>query len=454
MSWLYLKVIADLIGGELRGPDRLVSTVITDTRSPDPDALFFALKGPNFDAHTVLESAGPDVAAALVVEKPVAHPAAQIIVDDTRLSLGRLAALWRQRFAIPVIALTGSNGKTTVKEMLWSILRRTGNPLVTSGNLNNDIGVPLTLLRLREHHDSAVIEMGANHAGEIAYLTEMVRPDVAIITNAGPAHIEGFGSLEGVASAKGEIFSGLGYIGTAVINQDDQFAAFWRTLAGQNRILTFGSVPGTDVHIESFDPVVINVAGQSYPIKLSLLGRHNVMNAAAAIAASLAIEIKIDEAVKGLESMLPVSGRLMPCRGPHGSLVIDDSYNANPASTRAAIDVLAQQDAPEKILVLGDMAELGDEAVSIHAEVGRQAKAAGIDHVYTFGALSAAAAESFGEPDHAFLNQSQLIETLQKCITSEMAVLVKGSRLMQMDKVTAVLCELAKDDEQEQNHAA
>lgn len=454
MSWLHLQVIADLIGGELQGADRLVNTVITDTRKPDPDALFFALKGPNFDAHSVLESAEPNVAAALVVEKPVAHPAAQIVVEDTRLSLGRLGALWRQRFTIPVIALTGSNGKTTVKEMLWAILRRSGNPLVTYGNLNNDIGVPLTLLRLREHHDCAVIEMGANHAGEIAYLTEMVRPDVAIITNAGSAHMEGFGSLEGVASAKGEIFSGLGYTGTAVINQDDQFAGFWKTLAGQNRILTFGSTEGTDVHIESFDPVVLDVAGHTHPVKLSLQGRHNVINAAAAAAACLAIDIKMDEVVKGLENMVPVSGRLMPCRGPRGSLVIDDSYNANPSSTLAAIDVLAQQDAQQKILVLGDMAELGDEAVSLHAEVGRQATAAGIDHLYSFGALSAAAAESFGEPNHAFLNQSQLIEALQNCITSDTAVLIKGSRVMQMDKVSEVLCELPGDDQQEHDHAA
>ena len=454
MSWLTLQVIADLIDGELRGENRMVSGVFTDTRKPDSDALFFALQGPNFNAHEVVANAPVDIAAALVVERPVDHPATQIIVDDTRLALGRLAAAWRQRFSKPVIALTGSNGKTTVKEMMWSVLRRVGNPLVTAGNLNNDIGVPLTLLRLREEHDFAVIEMGANHPGEIASLTEMVRPDVALITNAAAAHLEGFGDLEGVASAKGEIFSGLDQSGVAVINADDQFASFWKTLAGNRRIITFGSSEGADVFIQDFSPPKIVVEKQNYPLNLTLYGRHNVMNAAAAMAALLAIDLKVDDILQGLENMLPVAGRLSLLQGMQGCRIIDDSYNANPTSVRAAIDVLAAEPAEKRILVLGDMAELGDAAEALHAEVGQVAKQAGIDYLFTYGALSAAAAEAFGENALSFLEQEQLIEHLRSVLDSNTVVLVKGSRMMRMDKVAV---ELSKDNnakQQEHHHAA
>lgn len=454
MSWLTLQVIADLIDGELRGEDRMVSSVFTDTRKPDSDALFFALKGPNFNAHDAVINAPGDVAAALVVECPVDHPATQIIVDDTRLALGRLAAAWRQRFTKPVIALTGSNGKTTVKEMMWSVLRRVGHPLVTAGNLNNDIGVPLTLLRLREEHDFAVIEMGANHAGEIASLTEMVRPDVALITNAAAAHLEGFGDLEGVASAKGEIFSGLGQAGIAVINADDRFTSFWKTLAGNRRVITFGSSAGTDVFIQDFSPPTVIVEKQSYPLKLSLYGRHNIMNAAAAMAALLAIDLKADDILQGLENMLPVAGRLSLLQGSHGSRIIDDSYNANPVSVRAAIEVLVSESADKRILVLGDMAELGDAAEALHAEVGQVAKQAGVDYLFTYGALSAAAAEAFGVNAISFLKQDKLIKHLLGMLDSNTVVLVKGSRMMQMDNVASGL---SRDDsaiQQEHHHAA
>ncbi|HID83460.1 MAG TPA: UDP-N-acetylmuramoyl-tripeptide--D-alanyl-D-alanine ligase [Chromatiales bacterium] len=454
MSWLTLQVIADLIDGELRGENRMVSGVFTDTRKPDSDALFFALQGPNFNAHEVVANAPVDIAAALVVERPVDHPATQIIVDDTRLALGRLAAAWRQRFSKPVIALTGSNGKTTVKEMMWSVLRRVGNPLVTAGNLNNDIGVPLTLLRLREEHDFAVIEMGANHPGEIASLTEMVRPDVALITNAAAAHLEGFGDLEGVASAKGEIFSGLDQSGVAVINADDQFASFWKTLAGNRRIITFGSSEGADVFIQDFSPPKIVVEKQNYPLNLTLYGRHNVMNAAAAMAALLAIDLKVDDILQGLENMLPVAGRLTLLQGAQGSRVIDDSYNANPTSVRAAIEVLANEPADKRILVLGDMAELGDAAEALHAEVGQVAKQAGIDYLFTYGALSAAAAEAFGENALSFLEQEQLIEHLRGVLDSNTVVLVKGSRMMRMDKVAVELSQDNNAKQQEHHHAA
>lgn len=454
MSWLTLQVIADLIDGELRGENRMVSGVFTDTRKPDSDALFFALQGPNFNAHEVITSAPGDVAAALVVERPVDHPATQIIVDDTRLALGRLAAAWRQRFTKPVIALTGSNGKTTVKEMMWSVLRRVGNPLVTAGNLNNDIGVPLTLLRLREEHDFAVIEMGANHAGEIALLTEMVRPDVALITNAADAHLEGFGSLEGVASAKGEIYSGLGESGVAVINADDRFAGFWKTLVGNRRIMTFGSSAGANVFVRDFSPPAVVVENQDYLLKIALYGRHNVMNAAAAMAALLAIDLKVDAILQGLENMLPIAGRLSLLQGPQGCRVIDDSYNANPTSVRAAIQVLVDEAAEKHILVLGDMAELGDAAEALHAEIGLAAKELGIDCLFTYGALSAAAAETFGANAISFLKQEQLIEHLLGMLDSNTVVLVKGSRMMRMDKVAARLSQGDDGEQQEHHHAA
>jgi len=454
MSWLPLRVIADLIGGELRGKDQMVGRVITDTRQPDPDALFFALRGPNFDAHEVLESATSNVAAALVVERPVDYPVAQILVDDSRLALGRLAAAWRQNFTGPVIALTGSNGKTTVKEMLWSILRGVGNPLVTAGNLNNEIGVPLTLLRLREQHDFAVIEMGANHPGEIAFLSHMVRPDVALITNAASAHLEGFGDLEGVASAKGEIFSELDVSGVAIINADDRFAGFWKTLAGQRRILTFGTEAGADVRIENIEPPIITCQGQKVQPDLSLIGEHNVLNAAAATAAALSIDIDVKVITRGLENMLPVAGRLNVQQGLRGCKVIDDSYNANPSSVKAAIKVLSDESASRRILVLGDMAELGNDAESIHAEIGRAARQAGIDQLLTYGALSRNAAEAFGAEGMSFLKQELLIEQLLGMLDSNTVVLVKGSRMMRMDKVATSLSQGDDPVQQEHHHAA
>ena len=454
MSWLPLQVIADLMGGELRGEDRMVSGVITDTRKPDADALFFALQGPNFDAHDVLAEAPGDVAAALVVARPVAHPAAQILVDDTRLALGRLAAAWRQRFTRPVIALTGSNGKTTVKEMLRAILRRAGNPLVTEGNLNNEIGVPLTLLRLRESHDYAVIEMGANHPGEIAFLTQMARPDVALITNAGPAHLEGFGDLDGVASAKGEIFSGLGKSSVAIINADDRYADFWKKLAGKRRIMTFGHHAQADIRIDDDGAPTVTIEGKTWPLEMPLQGAHNRMNAAAAIAAALAVGLDAAEILKGLENMLPVAGRLTPLPGRRGSRIIDDSYNANPASLRAAIDVLAAEPAGRRILVLGDMAELGSDAEKLHAEMGQAARQAGIDFLFTFGALSAAGAEAFGDRAVAFLKQEELIEHVSGLLDADTVVLVKGSRVMRMDRVADALRQGENSEQEAHHHAA
>ncbi len=439
-----LSTAARWLAGRMIGQDIAINGVCSDSRQVDSGSLFIALRGPNHDGHQHVAAAAEAGAVAALVEHPVDCVIPQLIVDDTRLALGQLAHAWRNELGTPLLAVTGSNGKTTVKEMCAAILSQAGTTLATRGNLNNDIGVPLTLLRLERGHQFGVIEMGANHPGEISYLTATTRPQVAILNNAAAAHLEGFGSLEGVARAKGEIFEGLAQNGVAIINADDSFAPLWRELSAGHQVITFGLEQKADVtarwqgdvfgsRLEVTTPVA------ELQIDLALPGRHNVMNALAAIAATTALNIDNEQIVRGLESMQAVGGRLQARRGINGATVLDDSYNANPASMGAGIKVLAECRG-QRYLALGDMGELGGEAAELHRQVGDAARDAGIDRLYACGELSHAAAEAFGEQGHFFAQQQQLIEALLPEMKSDVTVLVKGSRSSRMERVVEALC--------------
>ncbi len=346
---------------------------------------------------------------------------------------------------IPIIAVTGSCGKTTTRAILASLFSQGGKVLSSENSFNNAIGVPLTLLRLRSDYDFAVIEMGANHAGEIAYLTQLVRPTLAIITNAGPAHLEGFSDLQGVACAKGEIFQGLPADGIAIINNDDGFADFWRSLIGGRQLFTFALHHPADV---TATQIVVGLDGRSQfhlklleesaEVNLPLMGEHNVLNALAASAAALALDIPIESIKAGLEAVAPVKGRLVERRGYKGALIIDDSYNANPSSVVAAIKVLSKREG-ESILVFGDMLELGIGTEQFHRDVGEEAQRSGITRLYCFGPNSRFAANAFGEHGYHFDTQEKLVEALKQYLHGHITVLIKGSNSMKMNKVTQAL---------------
>ena len=447
-SPLSLREAARLLEAEVSpGVDGVFATVGTDSRRLPADALFVALSGPNFDGHEFIAAARQQGARAALVSRWVADPLPQLRVADTRLALGRLAASWRTRFTGPLIALTGSNGKTTLKEMLAAILRRRGSTLATEGNLNNDIGVPLTLLRLNAAHGYAVIEMGANHHGEIAYLTGLARPDVAIVNNAGPCHLEGFGDVAGVARAKGEIFQGLSATGVAVVNRDDPHADDWIGLNPGRRIVDFGLDRPAAVSARILDAAtnrfhLIVPAGET-EIRLPLPGRHNIRNALAAAAGALAAGATLDDIRQGLESLHDVGGRLQRLRGRHGGTVIHDAYNANPASLAAALHTVGVGPG-RKWLVLGDMRELGPVASELHAQSGQAARTTGFERLYALGEHSRAAAAAFGEGGRHFTDLETLMDALSRDLKHSVespTILIKGSRGMRMERVVAVLVE-------------
>ena len=438
-----LQEASQALSANYSGDDVSLDGVSTDTRNLSGGELFIALRGPNFDGHDFIAAAIKGGVAAVLVDHEMELAIPQLIVSDTRLAMGQLARAWREKFNIPVFAITGSNGKTTVKEMLASILSGQGDVHATKGNLNNDIGVPLTLFELGEQHSSAVIEMGANHPGEIRYLVEMAKPDVAIITNAAAAHLQGFGSLEGVAKAKGEIYAGLLNEGIAIINADDQFASLWRDIIKPRQKVEFGLEHDCDVSAE-FKPTIngnetiIKTAQVEIKINLPLLGQHNVMNALAATAAALAIKVSPDIIKHGLESMQAVPGRLQVKPGVHGSRIIDDTYNANPASLNAAMTVL-QGFKGGHFLALGDMAELGHGEEELHRQVGQDARQQGIDRLYTLGELAKHAANEFGEHAYSFDARDSMVLALNKDLHKEATLLVKGSRRMRMECVVEAL---------------
>lgn len=443
-----LAQTAAVLGGELVGADVSYADVCTDSRTLKSGDLFVALRGERFDGHDFVEQAAAAGAVAALVDqhyrRSVSLPLAR--VGDTTQGLADLAAHWRSRFTLPLIAVVGSNGKTTVKEMIAAILGQRSPLLVTQGNLNNDIGMPLTLLRLEPAHRYAVIEMGANHPGEIAYLTRIARPTVALITNAGPAHLEGFGSIEGVARAKGEIYQGLGTDGVAVINSDDAYAPLWHELADAHRVMSFGLQAPADVRAEwqpesSGSVLQLSTPAGATEVRLPLPGRHNVMNALAAAAAALAAGAALSDVKQGLEAMRPVHGRLERTPGIKGAELIDDTYNANPASLQAALEVLAAC-ATRKWLVLGDMGELGADAAALHEQVGERARAAGVEALYATGELSRHAVRTFGAGSEHFANHAALIAALTGRLCRDnggVTILIKGSRSAHMEDVVAAL---------------
>ncbi len=444
---MHLSEAAIATQGRIIGNDVLFNSVGTDSRALSKDQLFIALKGEHFDGHVYARQCLTQGAAAVMVSVTEPGLSSALLVADTRLSLGDLAAYWRRKFTIPLAAITGSNGKTTVKEMLASILNvhtsDADSVLATQGNLNNDIGLPLTLLRLRQHHRYAVVEMGMNHTGEISYLTAIGRPTVALINNATSAHLGELGSVEAIAKAKGEIFEGMAADGIAVINADDAFAPLWKKLAAPHQIMTFGLDSAADVSATyqlqaDGSDLQIHTPQGAAKTYLPVPGLHNVCNALAAAAAALAMQIPLATVAKGLAGFGGVKGRLQQKTGINGALVIDDTYNANPASMKAAIDVLAARP-EEKLLVLGDMAELGADATKLHAEIGSYSKAAGIKALYTLGDLSRETVKAFGEGARHYETPQALAHDLAKSMKAGVAVLVKGSRFMQMERVVELI---------------
>lgn len=440
-----LTTFADILQTSISGQDVEIDSLCLDTRDLHPGQLFIALKGDQFDGHDFLPLAIEKKAAAAIVSTDVNLPIPTIKVADTRIALGKIAAHHRNQFDLPVIGITGSCGKTTTKTMLASILSQMGSTLAPEKSFNNDVGVPLTLMKLIPQHDYAVIEMGANHPGEIAYLSGIARQNIAVITNVAPAHLAGFGSVAGVANAKGEIYQSLPKEGYAIVNQDDAFAAMWLQNMGDRSVLTFGINNHADIMATD---IVLNEEGRAsftalYPegrlhIELPVLGNHNVINALAAIAAAYAVGANKQAIENGLANFQPVNKRLIRYQGQLGARIIDDTYNANPLSVKAALEILAHG-VGEKIFVFGDMGELGSEEEKYHVEVGQHARKLGIDKLYACGKLSKLSADAFGENAFHYNDQAALIAALKKILHSKAVVLIKGSRSARMENVVQAL---------------
>jgi UDP-N-acetylmuramoyl-tripeptide--D-alanyl-D-alanine ligase len=425
--------------------DVYVDGLSTDSRNVAAGNLFVALRGERFDAHDFLDQVvARNVAAVMVEQLPAGLNVPALVVPDTRVALGEIGHFWRRQFALPLIGVTGSNGKTTVKEMIASILDAafgSDNYLATRGNFNNDIGVPLTLMRLNASCKAAVVELGMNHPGEIAVLARIAEPGVGLVNNAQREHQEFMESVEAVARENGAVISSLSAGGTAVFPADDAYTSLWRDLAAKAgcNVITFGFSADADVRCtykanDFGSDLQVDARGQKLTISLSAAGEHNVRNALAAIACALAIDVPFDDIVRGLQKFAPVSGRLQRKIAPNGALIIDDTYNANPDSVRAAIDVLANAAAP-RILVLGDMGEVGNEGRQYHEEVGAYARAKGINQLLTLGELAAYAAHAFGVHAVHHDDVDALNDALATRFDKNTTVLIKGSRFMKMERV-------------------
>ena len=447
ISW-QLSEIGRFTPGQPVGENREFSSISTDTRTLKSGALFVALTGPNFDGHDFVTGAVERGAAAALVSRPLAVAIPQLVVPDPLAALSAFAREWRRQFSIPVIGVTGSNGKTTTKELIGAILSRLGACLLTRGNLNNHIGVPLTLLELTANHRYAVIEMGANHQGEIAQLAAIAEPTIGVVTNAGAAHLEGFGNLQGVAAGKGEMFQALPADGVAVINADDAFANFWRENRVAERALTFGFEQPAD-----FMAHKVQAAGDANGFRidfdlvtpmgtkaatLGLAGLHNLRNALGAAVAAFAAGATLDQIVSGFGAMRTVSGRLELKPAVNGAFLVDDSYNANPSSLKAGLDAL-RSFGGVRWLVLGDMMELGDSADELHAEVGRYARDSGITRLLAVGPRSRFAVEAFGRGAQWFADVEALVADAKSTLAPNVAVLIKGSRANRLERVAAAL---------------
>jgi UDP-N-acetylmuramoyl-tripeptide--D-alanyl-D-alanine ligase len=463
---MLLSKAAKVLNARLVQPDSAKDVrfyaVCTDTRKIAAGDLYIALRGEHFDGADFVAQAQQSGAVAALINKDsfekltstldpesgILNPAfSLLLVEDTRIALGQLAAHWRGLFDIPMVGITGSNGKTTVKEMIASILRVAAGSdesvLATKGNFNNDVGMPLTLLQLNAQHRYAVIEMGMNHPGEIDYLTRIACPQVALINNASGAHLEGMGSVEAVARAKGEIFTGLQHEGSAIINADDAYAPMWRAQAGVYSLLEFGLNSEADVSGQWYPQanglrLIAKTPSGDFTADLQVPGEHNARNALAATAAAIALNLPLESIVTGLEKFSGVAGRLQRHAARGGATVIDDSYNANPASLTAAIAVLAQA-AGHRVLVLGDMGELGEQAASFHADIGKVARDSGIEKLYALGELSREAVREFGSGAQHFESIANLKAALESELNAGTTVLVKGSRFMKMERVVQYL---------------
>jgi UDP-N-acetylmuramoyl-tripeptide--D-alanyl-D-alanine ligase len=438
---LSLKEVAANLGATLIGDDCIFTSVTTDSRKVEAGSLFVALMGDKFDGHQFCADVCHQGAKALLVSEVQAVDAPQLLVADTRYALGQLGALVRSRAKAKIVAITGSCGKTTVKEMCASILGQCGSVLATQGNLNNEIGVPLTLLRLTPEHDYAVLELGANHPGEIAWTTSLVKPDVAIINNVAAAHLEGFGTLQGVALAKSEIFNGLDERGIAIVNADSEFFGYWQSDLGASMV-SFGlensaaDFVARDLRCDAdalFHFTLVTPQGE-IDVSLSLPGRHNIANALAAAALTQSLGINLSIIKHGLESMSPVKGRLCVSRLPCGLTLIDDTYNASVQSVLAAIDTLATMPG-FRVMVFGDMGELGVEAVELHRQVGEHARACNLDLFMAVGPLSIHAAQAAG--GRHFADKSALFAALEELLSqhSDITLLAKGARSSHMEEV-------------------
>ncbi|WP_299019136.1 UDP-N-acetylmuramoyl-tripeptide--D-alanyl-D-alanine ligase [uncultured Photobacterium sp.] len=460
MIEVQLSQLAEVLGAELVGADKVIGNVSTDTRKIADKTLFIALKGERFDAHDFCLNAMENGADALLVSRHLSVELPQLVVKDTRLALGNLGAWLKQQmelqYGLKTLALTGSCGKTTVKEMAAAILGQKGKVLATAGNFNNDIGVPLTLLRLTPEYEFAVVELGANHQNEISYTTNLVKPQVALINNLAAAHLEGFGSLKGVAKAKGEIFEGLtpffqesGTRATAILNLDSNDQVLWQPLLAGHQVVTFSSSQSAADF--SASDIIINSQGRACftmhtpcgdtSVTLTLPGAHNVANALAAAAMSMAMGVSLEQVKSGLEQVENVKGRVDVTQPREGLRLIDDTYNASVASVKAAIDLLATFSG-QRWFVLGDMAELGDDSAALHREVAEYAMDKSLDCVLTYGKASAVVSE-LNRGQH-FDDKSALIQLLTEQLNSqktEVTVLAKGARSSRMEEVIAALQE-------------
>ena len=441
-----LTELASAVNGTLSGKkDTRFTGVSIDGRSLKPGDLYVAIKGEHYDGHDFVNQASQAGAAGCLIEYPHHADIASVHVDQTRLALGSLAKYWRQRFEdLPVIAITGSNGKTTVKELTTSILSQQYKTLATAGNLNNELGVPLTLLKLTNDHQAAVIEMGANHPGEIAYLSNLTQPDIGVVTNAGSAHLEGFGDLQGVANAKGELFSALSANATAIINADDGFFSEWQSMARQTEILSFGFSKHADIRATNIkvNPVTqgihsqfqLEYLGQTQQVQLPLSGRHNISNALAASAVGIALGLPLNTIADGLASVAPVSGRLQILPGVNKSILVNDCYNANPSSFEAALQAI-QHLGNEVWCVLGDFGELGENSESLHKLLAKQARQSGIKRLFAVGHLSRLTVDAFGQGATFYDSQAAMTNNLKEQLHEGIVLLIKGSRAQKLENI-------------------
>lgn len=440
-----LSDVAKILNATVQGADCKFSGVSIDSRNIKKGNIFVAIKGENFDGHDFVEAAKQAGAAAAVVSRPESYSLPVIQVPDVHKAFIHWATVHRSHFNIPMIAITGSCGKTTTRALTASILNLCGPTLASKASFNNDIGVPLTLLQLKDQYQFVVQEVGANHPGEIAHLMKIMKPTVSVITCAAPVHIEGFGSLEGVAKAKAEIYEGLNLDGVAILNVDDLYSDFWKKKIHPRRTITFGlhhpaDVQAKAIHLnnEAKPTFRLCIGSEAVDVQLQLIGEHNVMNALAAAAIAKACEVPIAVIKEGLEQAEAEKMRLQAKPGIKSTQVIDDSYNANPLAMLAALKVLRHHGAP-RILVVGDMRELGPDAERYHAELGEQAREHEVDALYCLGPLTKATAEAFGHTAYWFEDMAELIGQLQTQVEPGSTILVKGSRSMGMDRVVKVL---------------